>query len=359
MQKIKSIQYLRAIAALGVVVFHAFDRCREPELGYVGAAGVDLFFIISGFIMWSITAEQKMSAAAFATGRATRIIPLYWLYTCGLSLAALCLPQAFPRLRVEWDHLFYSLFFIPHYSSSDGSLFPLFAAGWTLNYEIFFYCVFAGLLFFMPRTRFWVLLVVLAAFAIAGAFYSGSSPLLLTYTNVILLEFGAGVVIGRLWQLSHMPALNAGRVMLILGVCGFMASIIFPMPMAYRVLTWGIPAFLLVLGALALERHGRIGSSHFLEKTGDASYSIYLGHGLVLGLLAKLLPSAAGPLTVATFVAFGVVASILAGLVGYDWIERPLLAAFRTRPTGRSEAAFLPDRTATSTAIDGEARPTS
>ena len=338
MSKVLTIQYLRAVAALAVVFFHAMDRLGLGRYGSIGAAGVDVFFVISGFVMWSIASAKESSPKEFMRNRVTRIVPVYWLYTLAIVAAATIHPAIFPRLQLSLEHIVSSLLFIPHYPPEGGEIRPIIAVGWSLEYEMFFYTVFAGFLFLSASWRFAGLLATLAIAVALGLFYSGQDPLLLTYGDPILLEFGAGVVIARLIQLGRIPGRKSGLLLAAAGILGFAASALFETSPSYQVIFWGIPAFALVAGLVIFEHRGGVGSYKLLERLGDASYSIYLVHTILIALLASVIGSRLSHSFPAAFVAISLVAAALAGLCSYYLIERPLNRAFR-RSAGDYKAA--------------------
>ncbi len=108
-KRLYAIQYLRAVAALGVVVFHAAERTGTHFA--IGAAGVDIFFVISGFIMWVLAGTRTTTPAAFLRERIERIVPLYWIVTGVMIQGALF--GLFPNLQLTPGYVLSSLFFIP------------------------------------------------------------------------------------------------------------------------------------------------------------------------------------------------------------------------------------------------------
>ena len=159
-----SIQALRALAALAVTTYHAL---QWADGGFdVGRAGVDVFFVISGFIMWHVTAGRDMAPADFLWRRLTRVAPLYWLSTLGVLAVALVWPAFLPEVRPGWAHLALSLAFIPHLDPK-GLPFPTLPPGWTLNYEAVFYLIFAAAL---AGPRAWRGRVVVGALTAVTAF---------------------------------------------------------------------------------------------------------------------------------------------------------------------------------------------
>jgi len=122
-----------------VVVFHAAERTGGH---FAIAAGVNVFFVISGFITWVICERRPTTPARFLRERLERIAPVYWIAT-GIMVAG-ALASLFPNLKLTLGPVLGSLFFIPHHSPSNGQVWSVLVQGWTLNYEIFFYMVFAG-----------------------------------------------------------------------------------------------------------------------------------------------------------------------------------------------------------------------
>ncbi len=162
-------------AALAVLLRHCFDGFK------VGGAGVDLFFIISGFVMIYSSRElfgSAKSAVIFARLRLIRIVPPYWIATTILILIV-----GAPSM----DHLLKSLLFV-----TDGE--PFLAPGWTLNFEMLFYALFACFIFLPMRTAIKWLSGTIIAIVLIGP-YTGISYIHYV-SHPILLEFVAGVLAG-------------------------------------------------------------------------------------------------------------------------------------------------------------------
>ena len=167
-----NIQALRAVAAFLVVFVH-IDRLAElagfrAGTTVFGNTGVDLFFVISGFIMVVTVTERPQSPAQFFRHRVARIVPLYWLVTLAVFTLALVAPVLLQSTRANPAELLKSLAFIP-YRRFDGQMHPLVFVGWTLNYEMMFYALFAvGMLFSRKAAGFAFTLGTLVLAAIAG-----------------------------------------------------------------------------------------------------------------------------------------------------------------------------------------------
>ena len=336
--EVRSIQYLRGVAAFGVLLFHAADRA-----GYVfgvGAAGVDIFFVISGFIMWVVTCRKTPGPSDFLVRRVQRIVPLYWGLTLATAAAAIAIPSAFPAMRPTAAHIAQSLFFIPHRGES-GAIAPLVVPGWTLNYEMFFYLLFAAALLAPARLRPWLLSAALGGLALLHPLGDAQNPLWATYTNPLLLEFGAGVWLGKAWSDGRLPGRAVSSGLMALGVAGFTLVSLARIDIEpARILYWGAPALLLVSGAVSFERAGPLPHWWPLRLLGDASYSIYLVHGLAISAAFRLLRGALGGAIPAFVVS--VVAGVAAGLVAYQLAEKPLMKLFRTGMAAKRPEPAIP-----------------
>jgi exopolysaccharide production protein ExoZ len=331
MRTLFGVQYLRAVAAIAVVLFHAAERTGFHFA--IGAAGVDVFFVISGFIMWIISDRGDVAPGRFLAGRIARVAPTYWLATTVMIFGALA--GLFPNLQLSVGHVLGSIFFVPTRSPSTGEIWPLLVQGWTLNYEMFFYAVFA-LALLLPRRR--QLPVVAATFLILvaiGMVLQTDNPLLATYTRPVILEFVAGMVLGRLWTAGRIPGPRIGAAFVALSIAGFAAIHVLGLP--FDEWTCGPLAIALVLGVLSLEAEAPVRPLPLPAFLGDASYSIYLWHTFPISVVA----TAAARLDFAPPATFALasVLGIIAGAAAYLLVERPLLAARRGR---RAETAGEP-----------------
>jgi exopolysaccharide production protein ExoZ len=334
MGKLYSIQYLRAVAALAVVAFHA-GGLRYGETFGIGAAGVDIFFVISGFVMWSIGSADRQSAPEFLIRRLARVAPMYWLLTSLLIAGALLVPAAFPRMKLDIFHTIASLLFIPARSPIDSQfLWPVLVQGWTLNYEMFFYVIFALTLLLPKNARLTAMLALFPALALAGVFGGGTSPLFLVYTDQIMLEFVAGILLARLFELGYRGSRRAGYFLLGAGMIGY--GLVAITDLAHpRLIVWGVPAFLVVAGLLAVELNGALIRSRVLTLAGDASYSIYLTHGITISLLGKFAGALPSPVLLALCLSM----STAVGIAVWWTVERPLTQTIQGM-ISRSKARF-------------------
>lgn len=323
-----SIQYLRAIAALMVVVHHARHSpgLFNPLERYNAFAwGVDVFFVISGFIMYF--AARHESPWAFLQKRLIRIVPLYWGAT--LALLAITTRMDFSSItNDEVGHLVKSLAFIPHYSpTSPDEIWPYLVPGWTLNYEMFFYFIFLLALAF-KKPAFATTIAILLLF-LAGFFLNFDSAIARTYTAPLLLEFLLGVWVARLYVSERLSPHLAW--LLPIGL-----SALFSLPILQDpslVLAGKIACSALIVAGAASIREMRWKSS-LLKLLGDASYSIYLTHIVIsLRVSSKLTQFMAleGWAQFLLHVLLSLIISSAIGVLVYRYFEKPILNWFRVR----------------------------
>lgn len=331
-QKVVSIQYLRAIAALMVVAYHAFSRVSDGLPDYVasyaqlGHGGVDLFFVISGFVIWTVGGHTRSTPAQFISKRAIRVVPMYWVATGLTIVAALLLGQHWIKLPPA--HILQSLLFLPHWSPSfSGTFWPVLVPGWTLIFELFFYATFAITLCLNPRFRLLALTAALIGLVSVGLLFSFESAPFHAYTSPLLLEFLAGCWIAQIYKNGTVfPALGA------IAICVSLLILIFLAPYGVtnqtswlRPATYGLFGACLVFGAVQLEQ--RMPRLPFLERLGDASYSMYLFHILLVQFLTTLLRQVTqndSALISIAFVTVSLSCSCWLGLLLYAKFERPI-----------------------------------
>ncbi|MGA7389932.1 MAG: acyltransferase [Pseudolabrys sp.] len=341
MARLLTLQVTRGVAANLVVLSHLFTIEAKytggqilPTFSLYGIAGVDIFFVLSGFIMVAV-AGKNIGAVQFLWRRAARIYPAYWLVSLLVLATSLAEPTWVNSSVTAPISLWRSFLLVP-----DSTL-PLLAVGWTLIHEVYFYLVFAVLLALripIPTGLLgWGLGLLIVI--VLGGDYLTSFPVGRVCTNPLTAEFVMGAAIGVLYD--HKPMRGAGWACAI-GLAMLAASIVFVAPAlplannthldAWRVALFGIPAALIVYWLAALEQNAVRVPAKLFVALGDWSYATYLTHVLVLSALGRtihaFLPS--GTMSSFVLIVFGVLAANLVGAFMFRFFERPTLRVLRS-----------------------------
>jgi exopolysaccharide production protein ExoZ len=247
-------------------------------------------------------------------------------------------PDFLANIHPGLGHVLLSLAFIPHFDPT-GQPFPLLGPGWSLNYEAGFYLIFSAALI-APRRR-QAAIVCGALFLIVAAGFILNDPVYQLGANPMLFQFAAGVAIANLSEMGGLPGRKGGWALIATGVVllaapaalGIFAEV-------WRPFIWGIPAALIVAGAMALEGAGPPARLPPLEALGDASYALYLVHEPAEAVVAHTL----GWTDPWLFYPAAFAAAVAAGLASHRWIERPLTRW--TRSLFRRERDSADGRTA-------------
>jgi exopolysaccharide production protein ExoZ len=315
LEKIKNIQALRAFAAAFVVFYHcdyAFFGLRP-----FGAFGVDVFFVISGFIMAYLCAAKP---DRFFQRRLLRILPLYWTATVAVFATCLAFPAMMQTTRPDLAQLAKSLLFIP-FLKSPGHIQPTLFLGWTLNYEMFCYATVAlGL--WLSRSR----AIIVSSALVVGTMlaclpFAGRSVVAEFYGNPIVLEFIAGTALYRMWQRIAVPP----RAVLWATAGASTAALIALDAAAGPTLRRAglMPtSFALVFAVVMLSRSGADTRSRLAVLCGDASYVLYLLHPYAVRPATRLL-ARYGVYNLAT-VMLVLAATVAIAIAVHLYCERPV-----------------------------------
>ncbi len=353
--QIPHLQILRAVAALMVAFGHAQHDALVQSLklgtGFwrlftlPWGAGVDLFFVISGFIM--VYASERLygregAPAAFLGRRMARIVPLYWLFlTLYMAVTVQAAWAGTKPLPAALDILA-SYGFWPTDAFGDGIPRPLLTLGWTLNYEMFFYVVFALFVGF-PRAKatLSVSLVLLVLVAL-GSGLSPASPALFFWTRPIVLEFCLGMGIAILFRSGIVltPALRAAATLAALAI--LVADPLHSSQQALdwitpndvsRLLGWGIPAALIVAAAVLGPQARPSRPLRAGIALGDASYALYLAHPFVIFGFRNVWLKANLDATLGLWpmVALSLILACIVALLVHRGVEKPLTAFIQRR----------------------------
>jgi exopolysaccharide production protein ExoZ len=366
-KQFKTLQALRGIAALMVVLHHTDMLFGTHHLFFAGYCGVDIFFVLSGFIMTQVHSQDfgnPRRVGEFYLKRILRIFPLYWVILFSLTFVRFVLPllwggHASPvigllkeapttgvLLNLPWNKMaeepsFSLLEFLQHMILVPYStvIVPLV---WTLSHELWFYFLFSiGIL--APRRVFLTLVfLVLAAtgvlqvLALAGVVPIADRSMIGFLLSPLNFEFAAGCVIAHLVRMRRIKHEN---VLFKIGCVLFLLALPFGVLLAENppqvemmnrlreVTIFLVPVFLIMLGLVAKESRENIRVPKTLVYLGDASYSIYLIHMPLMLFAVKLMTL----LRLEKVLTTDYLALVMAGLLGgagclcYAFLERPML----------------------------------
>lgn len=337
---IVSVQYIRAMAALIVLVTHSF-QWPLPEINFFllksGRFGVDIFFVVSGFIITLIAGSGPFDPRKFLARRARRIVPAYWVATLLVVVLALAMPAQFRSTVPTIEGFIKSLLFIP----SDEPKAPLLLLGWTLNYEAFFYVVFACTFFLKNEWRTVTQVLTLSALVVIGQLLPEQGYLTRFYASPSLIGFMMGLLLAQSYRHGLIERIRGPWM-------GMLVAAVVALATAYYILPWNSPdsaplhvhlilsllSTLFVAGFLAVEKNGYLPSLPAAKFMGDASYSIYLFHLFPIGAfwaVARRLFDVTPLYFYLPLAAACSIGALIFGIVCYWLIERPFLVR-RPRP---------------------------
>jgi exopolysaccharide production protein ExoZ len=319
-----SLQVLRAFAAIAVVEAHtavSFGGWHS-----VGTFGVDIFFVLSGFIMAMICQQERES---FLTRRLTRIVPPYWALTLLSYVVLLAIPSLDRTSPRGAQALLKSLFFIP-YSRTDGKMLPVLGPGWTLNYEMCFYILLTFALFLWRKhaSRLVILLLILV---MSGAHFATTGIWSMFYGNGIMCEFVAGIIAFHIYSEAKPNLCVRLRALLYAsGVASICLLVWYEGTLFYNAggnrLWFGLSAYVLVQSVVLLARSGREMHNRLLILIGDCSYTLYLFHPLVISILhhivSRTLPALQTNHPLGSIVA--ILVSVACAVPIYVFVEMPI-----------------------------------
>lgn len=326
------VQVLRLVAAMLVVLTHSFHYAHE-RMGTSfswdnGARGVDVFFVISGFVM--IVSSQKLMGDPlawrhFMAQRLLRIVPMYWVATTLKVAVMLTAARLVFHADLDFLKIVSSYFFIP-YKKASGRMEPILGVGWTLVFEMFFYVVFAvGLKLRLNVYAF--VGSVMAAMSLASLARPADFPVYLFLADPIVLEFFFGMLVARLALSQRFLPVPLAVMLALLSLTQlvFGGGDVLP-----RTLSVGLPAVVLVYAVISLEGVLQRHIPRVLVFMGAASYSMYLIHPLILPAIPALLPRL-GVGNVWVSVALSVPVILVVSALVYKFVERPMDALLQQR----------------------------
>ncbi|GAA4332073.1 acyltransferase [Mucilaginibacter gynuensis] len=340
-RKLEGIQILRGIAAAMVVFCHVVNAVYNYDHGQSllakkqfilwGTSGVDIFFVISGFIIYITTVNknrQADSAPAFMLKRALRIYPLYWLFTTVYVLLILS-GLAFRSNPITPLYTISSYLLIPaDKPGHHGFIHPIVSQGWTLAYELYFYLIFSlGIL--LKQKKHFILYLCISLSVLAGlalSFKSVYLPVTGLISSPLIMEFVLGVLLARLFlHLQKSQLLFKSNYLCALLIAIALLALYFE-PVNVSRVAYRAPLAGLMLLTAAMLCPVRSAVNRYLIYLGDASYSVYLTHGLFSLAIGTLLKKGwLGMIDPSLIILLFTAIAIIGGVLVYTWIEKPLM----------------------------------
>ena len=325
-----SIQALRFFAAFLVLAMHAglyaserLDASYSRYIWDAGSTGVDIFFIISGFVI-TISSRRLLHVGdgwrTFALRRILRVVPLYWILMTAKLFITAVIPSAALHSTFEPYYVIASYLFLPA-KGMGGAIFPYLGVGWTLNFEFLFYFIFGSALFFGLNV-FKTCLVVFSLLGISSLLKNPSLPAISFYFDAIVLEFLFGMLLAKYVAYNPLVNIKIALALIILGA-GFILMPPNTLSGLPRFLWRGVPALALVAGFVFLEQNiGNI-TPRWLSFLGDSSYALYLSHPFIAPL-APILLYGIGVKDIFLSMSASIVMSIGVACVVWAMVDRPI-----------------------------------
>jgi peptidoglycan/LPS O-acetylase OafA/YrhL len=343
-KQLPSLQILRFAAAFFVVLFHVGSglqiqyQLTSNPFG-LGAAGVDIFFVLSGFII-SYTSNPARGFVDFARRRVARVVPLYWLLTLAVIIIASAKPDLLNSTVLTQRAVIRSFLFVP-YEKSNGTIQPLLFLGWTLCYEMFFYLIYGLCSLVVGRRASWLASGVLLFLVGLNSLWPEGPAEWRFYTSPILAEFVLGMGLQEIFSGSDYFRSGSQLLALMSIICApiayFAASLFLP-----GIVPPAIFSALVVIGCLfwKVQKTRLIVA---LVLLGDASYSLYLVHPYTIQPVMKLLRKDASPALVFLLLCAATIWTIAISLALYRLVERPSQRfLLKPRPKTLLPAAEMP-----------------
>ena len=309
--KIDIIEFSRFVAAMLVMCVHM------PVFGF-GAFGVDIFFIISGFVMMHST---ESTSSSFFKKRLIRILPNYYIFTLGVFILALKFPHLLNNTTANLDHLLKSLFFIPFDKNETGH-FPILFLGWTLNLEMLFYSIFALSLIINKKYRGFISSYILLTIFLISA-YINSFPLK-AYNDFVIFEFILGMII---YLIIFKKNYIESFLMLLAIIIGCLFQEI---NLNDRLLIYGLPSMIIMF--LIILKFQNLKLSKLILMLGAGSYSLYLTHPYIIQFFDRFTNwFSGGFLQKGLSVFLCVVLANTFAILTYKFYELPIRRYFRKK----------------------------
>lgn len=362
--KIAYMQLIRSMAILLVVLSHLNYYSKTSHLDFAGfKIGVDLFFIISGFIIYYITFNKKPgfeSAKLFLKKRLIRVIPVYWIFTI---ITALYFILRFKVINFTIPQIIGSLLFIPlgPQATQFHPYHPYLSVGWTLFFELAFYFSFAAFLFIKKEKRLWTaslyflstILIVNILGMNLNALHIGQNYLNLYFLfDGFLLEFLFGMLISHIYIKNIKISKKYSLIIFICSIVIFLSVLFYNeqtirflydiIPINFslhsnRIFVLGIPSALLILGLTLFFGQKRLKMPKWLIAPSNLAYSLYLSHVITIRIFAEIFYNILdpvkfnAPIISAIFFIAGITACLGVGYLSYRYVEKPVISYLREK----------------------------
>jgi exopolysaccharide production protein ExoZ len=329
---VETIQFLRFVAAMAVVLFHSHHAAAADTgqwLGYwfgLGAAGVHVFFVISGFVIMHTSygaGDEGMPTARFLLKRFVRIFPIYWICCAAYVAYHSAFGTGYDLSLGTWIGAVFLM-------TGDSS--RIIGPGWTLSFELFFYLSFAAILRLRALTAISLLTALFVATIAVGFVLRLPGPLRIAH-NPLILEFIAGCWLAYAYDRTRFGAFGMGLASVCIGILLFVAGGLLDAESLPLFVIWGIPSVFIVAGALMMEQSGKLPDSiRWLGRLGDSSYGLYLIHVLIIAMALDAGLRSVVPLPPLQAVGMALVLAIVCGILAaiiFEFVEKPLLKWLR------------------------------
>jgi peptidoglycan/LPS O-acetylase OafA/YrhL len=333
-----NIQLLRLFAAYSIVYIHleaVFLALGETRhVLDVLRLGTDLFVVVAGFLTAQVLVLSKKSGLEYLKHRATRILPLYFIFTI---LAYLVETRLMQHHENDFSDLLMSLTFIPY------GTYPVLYPTWTLQIIVGFSLIVGLVHLVWPRQSVYIASAIVVAATVVGAVTKPSNSVLAFYTNPIVVDFAFGVAIFKLvtsGAIERLPAKMAPLAGVVIIVCLSLAVMRpFYWPEVPRLVALGLPASGLLIGVLVLETSGFAISSSTVNFLAKCTYAIYLCHWFVNIVAEKTVVESGDSEMVSLLMLLGApLAVTVIAIFVYLYVEAPT-TRFLNRGVQRPKAA--------------------